>query len=66
MKLPQEIDILARELGLLEEKAGQQGWGGEFREEMFDLLLSYFTIWKGKRSLGSLMDFLCSHAQGWF
>lgn len=30
------IDRMAQELEILEECAGEQSWGGEFREEMFD------------------------------
>ena len=60
------IEELAKMLEDLEEKAGEEGWGGEFREEMFDLFLSYFTRWKGRKSLGSLLLFLCNEAGDWF
>lgn len=60
------IKDYAEMLEELETKAGEEGWGGEFREEMFDLFLSYFTIYKGRKSLGSLLAFLCNSVSDWF
>lgn len=60
------IEEQAKMIEELEKKAGEEGWGGEFREEMFDLFLSYFTRWRGRKSLGSLLSFLCNEAGDWF
>lgn len=60
---------LYEELEALEKKAGEEGWGGEFREDLFDIMLEYFKLShaKGKRaSAGGMLGYLISHAKAWF
>lgn len=54
------IDRMAQELETLEECAGDQGWGGEFREEMFDEMLRWLRAKGKRRSLGLLLAHLLS------
>ena len=54
------IDRMAQELETLEASAGEQGWGGEFREEMFDEMLRWFKTEGKRRSLGLLLAHLLS------
>ena len=54
------IDHMACELEALEESAGEQGWGGEFREEMFDEMLRWLKSKGKRRSLGLLLAHLLS------
>lgn len=52
------IDSMAYELETLEASAGEQGWGGEFREEMFDEMLRWLKSKGKRRSLGLLLTHL--------
>ncbi len=54
------IDRMAQELEALEASAGEQGWGGEFREEMFDEMLRWLKSKGKRRSLGLLLTHLLS------
>lgn len=57
------------ELIQLEKKAGEQGWGGEFRKDLFDVIVEYLTIkrLKGRRlSIGGLLCHLIVTSQKWF
>ena len=60
---------LADELDALEKTAGEQGWGGEFREDLFDALIQYFKIMFAKRkrvSVGGMLSYLVGCARSWF
>ena len=57
------------ELIQLEKKAGEQGWGREFREDLFDVIVEYLTIkrLKGQRfSIGGLLCHLVVTTRMWF
>lgn len=54
------IDRMAQELETLEASAGEQGWGGEFREELFDEMLRWLKSKGKRRSLGLLLAHLLS------
>ena len=54
------IDYMVCELETLEESAGEQGWDGEFREEMFDEMLRWIQRRGKRRSLGLLLAHLLS------
>lgn len=54
------IDRMAQELETLEASAGEQGWGGEFREELFDEMLRWLKSKGKRRSLGLLLTHLLS------
>lgn len=51
---------MADRLEMLEEKAGEEGWGGEFREEMFDEMIRWLQEPRKSRSLGLLLLHLLS------
>lgn len=54
---------LADELEALEEKAGNEGWGGEFREAMFDEMLCWLQEPHKHPSIGLLLTHLISKAK---
>lgn len=57
------IKEYAEKLELLEGKAGIEGWGGEFRESMFEEMLRYLQLPHRHVSVGLLMAHLISFAQ---
>jgi len=59
------IDLVGR-LEALEKRAGTEGWGGEYREELFDTMLHYFKLHRGRTSAGGLMAFLIEQSEKWF
>lgn len=63
------IKRLYESLEELEKKAGEEGWGGEFREELFDLMLEYFKRSYAKKtrvSVGGMLCHLVVRASKWF
>lgn len=58
-------DLVSR-LESIERMAGDEGWGGEFREDLFDLMLQYFKIQFGRPSAGGLLTYLIIRAEKWF
>lgn len=52
------IKKMADRLEKLEEKAGDEGWGGDFREEMFDEMIRWAQEPHKHPSLGSLFAHL--------
>lgn len=59
------IDLVGR-LEALEHRAGHQGWGGEYREELFDTMLHYFKLHRGRTSAGGLLAFMIEQSEKWF
>ena len=56
------------ELENLEKQAGEEGWGGEFREDLFDTFLNYFRyqhLLKHPTSLSGLLRTLVDTASSW-
>lgn len=49
----------------LEKQAGEEGWGGEFREEMFGFLLNYFSTGSGRKSAGGLLSAMVKAGRTW-
>ncbi len=60
------IKHMADELERLEEKAGDEGWGGEFREELFDEMILWTQEQHKHPSLGSMFAHLITVARGWW
>lgn len=58
-------DLVSR-LESFEQRAGDEGWGGEFREDLFDLMLQYFKLQPGRPSAGGLLTFLIIRTEKWF
>ena len=56
------IKKMADYLEKLEEKAGNEGWGGEFREELFDEMISWAKEPHKHPSLGLLLAHLIAVA----
>lgn len=54
------IKALAAKLESLETEAGEEGWGGEFREEMFDEMIRWLQEPRERSSLGLLLAHLLS------
>lgn len=54
------LDAMIQQLEMLEEKAGDEEWAGEFREEMFDEMLKWLKMPHKRRSLGLLLAHLLS------
>lgn len=59
------IDLVNR-LEALENRAGEETWGGEYREDMFDVLLHYFRVCKGRVSAGGLLAYMVDQSENWF
>lgn len=57
------IKKLASRLEALEEKAGDEGWGGDFREEMFNEMIRWAQEPRKYSSLGLLLAHLISVAE---
>ena len=57
------IKKLAERLEKLEEKAGDEGWGGDFREEMFDEMIRWAQEPHKHPSLGSMFAHLITVAK---
>lgn len=57
------IKKLAERLEKLEEKAGDEGWGGDFREEMFDEMIRWAQEPHNHPSLGSMFAHLITVAK---
>lgn len=49
-----------------ENRAGREGWGGEYREELFDTMLHYFKLHRGRTSAGGLLAYLIVQSEKWF
>lgn len=60
------IKHMADELERLEEKAGDEGWGGEFREEMCDEMIRWAQEQHKHPSLGLMFAHLITVARGWW
>ena len=54
---------LAKELEQMEERAGNEGWGGEFREEMFDEILRWLQEPRKHTSVGLLLAHLITYGK---
>ena len=52
------VKKMAERLEKLEEKAGNEGWGGEFREELFDEMIRWTKEPRKHPSLGLLLAHL--------
>ena len=62
------IDLVNR-LEALESRAGDQGWGGEYREEVFDEMVHYFKLCSTMHShpsVGGLLSYLIVVTEKWF
>lgn len=59
------IDLVNR-LEALEKMAGKEAWGGEYREDMFDVLLHYFRLCNGRVSAGGLLAYMVDQSENWF
>lgn len=59
------IDLVDR-LEAIEHRAGREGWGGEYREELFDTMLHYFKLHRGRTSAGGLLSFMIEQSEKWF
>lgn len=57
------IKKMADRLEKLEEKAGDEGWGGDFREEMFDEMIRWAQEPRKYSSLGLLLAHLIAVAE---
>lgn len=57
------VKEMADQLEKLEEKAGNEGWGGEFREELFDEMIRWTKEPRKYSSLGLLLAHLIAVAQ---
>lgn len=57
---------LVRMIEALESRAGKEGWGGEYREELFDTMLHYFKMHRGRASAGGLLCYLITQSEKWF
>ena len=57
---------LVRKIEALESRAGKEGWGGEYREELFDTALCYFKVHRGRVSAGGLLCYLITQSEKWF
>lgn len=59
---------LVTELRNLEKQAGEEGWGGEFREDLFDVFVHYFEyqhLKKHPTSVSGLLKTLVDMASAW-
>ena len=52
---------MAKELERMEEQAGNEGWGGEFREDMFDEMLRWLQEPHKHTSVGLLLAHLIAY-----
>ena len=57
------IKKMADRLEKLEEKAGDEGWGGDFREEMFDEMIRWAQEPHKHPSLGAMLEHLITVAK---
>lgn len=57
---------LVRNIEVLESRAGKEGWGGEYREELFDTMLCYFKMYRGRVSASGLLSYLITQSEKWF
>lgn len=57
------IADLAIQLETLEAKAGEEGWGGEFREELFDEMIEFLKKQHKHPSIGLLLAHLITVAE---
>ena len=57
------VKKMAERLEKLEEKAGNEGWGGEFREELFDEMIRWVQEPRKYSSLGLLLAHLIAVAE---
>ena len=57
------VKKMADRLEKLEEKAGNEGWGGEFREELFDEMIRWVKEPRKYSSLGLLLAHLIAVAE---
>ena len=57
------VKKMADRLEKLEEKAGNEGWGGEFREELFDEMIRWTKEPRKYSSLGLLLAHLIAVAE---
>lgn len=54
---------MAKELEQMEEQAGNEGWGGEFREDMFDEMLRWLQEPRKHTSVGLLLAHLYDYGK---
>ncbi len=54
---------LAIKLERMEERAGNEGWGGEFREDMFDEMLRWLQEPRKHTSVGLLLAHLIAFGE---
>ena len=57
------IKKMADRLEKLEEKAGDEGWGGDFREEMFDEMIRWAQEPRKYSSLSLLLEHLIAYSE---
>ena len=54
---------MAKELERMEEQAGNEGWGGEFSEDMFDEMLRWLQEPRKHTSVGLLLAHLIDYGR---
>lgn len=52
------IPTMVQKLNELQEKSGEEGWGGDFREDCCAYMLAYLEEPNTKKSLRGLLSFI--------